>query len=743
MNTTRRTSRCASRHKVVGHAVRAMYLYSGMADIATEYNDDSLTAALETLWDDLTTKQMYVTGGIGPAASNEGFTDYYDLPNESAYAETCASVGLVFWANRMLGRGPNRRYADIMEQALYNGAMSGLSLDGKTFFYENPLESAGKHHRWIWHHCPCCPPNIARLLASIGSYMYAVADDEIAVHLYGESTARFEHRRRQGRAGPEDPLSLGRRHPFRRDARTGRRASRSRCASRNGPMVRRSAVNGEAVDLAAGRRSTAMPASSASGQSGDHVDLDIPLAPRALFANPLVRQDAGRAALMRGPLVYCVEATDNGAGLNGIRLDRRSRPAQDRGNRRAARRRRARSAGHARRGRLGQRRSTEPRRRRAEQTTARFVPYHLWDNREPGEMLVWIRAGELHTVNKMADTGVVLTDIRKSFGSLEVIHGIDLTIAEGAFVVFVGPSGCGKSTLLRMIAGLEEVTDGEIEIKGRNVTDLDPSDRGIAMVFQSYALYPHMSVRENLAFGLKMAHTDAAEIEARVKAASAILKIDHLLDRRPGQLSGGQRQRVAIGRAIVRKPDVFLFDEPLSNLDAELRVSMRIEIARLHRELGNTMIYVTHDQTEAMTLADKIVVLRDGRIEQAGTPREVYENPANIFVAGFIGSPRMNLLNAEWVGAGTIGISGHSKRTPVSGKEFAPGGSDARSSPGASESRVRCSGSLTRQGRFFGVSRGNAISLLPACRRPVAHRRTSLPRPYRDRRRNHPRGGSV
>jgi lactose/L-arabinose transport system ATP-binding protein len=273
----------------------------------------------------------------------------------------------------------------------------------------------------------------------------------------------------------------------------------------------------------------------------------------------------------------------------------------------------------------------------------------------------------------MTETGVVLTDIRKSFGSLEVIHGIDLRIAEGSFVVFVGPSGCGKSTLLRMIAGLEEVTDGEIEIKGRNVTDLDPSDRGIAMVFQSYALYPHMSVRDNLAFGLKMARTQAAEIEARVKAASAILKIDHLLDRRPGQLSGGQRQRVAIGRAIVRKPDVFLFDEPLSNLDAELRVSMRIEIARLHRELGNTMIYVTHDQTEAMTLADQIVVLRDGRIEQTGTPREVYENPANIFVAGFIGSPRMNLLNAEWIGDGKLRVAGQQLPCPLAADGRTPG----------------------------------------------------------------------
>ena len=258
----------------------------------------------------------------------------------------------------------------------------------------------------------------------------------------------------------------------------------------------------------------------------------------------------------------------------------------------------------------------------------------------------------------MDRASVSLNNVQKSYGSLRVVHGIDLEIKEGEFVVFVGPSGCGKSTLLRMIAGLEEVTEGEIAIKGRDVTDLDPSDRGIAMVFQSYALYPHMSVRENLAFGLKMARTDAAEIRRRVDQAASILKIDHLLERRPGQLSGGQRQRVAIGRAIVRKPDVFLFDEPLSNLDAELRVSMRIEIARLHRELGNTMIYVTHDQTEAMTLADQIVVLRNGQVEQSGPPREIYENPANMFVAGFIGSPRMNFLNAVHVGGTRFAIAG-------------------------------------------------------------------------------------
>ncbi|KQT48137.1 ABC transporter ATP-binding protein [Devosia sp. Leaf420] len=256
-----------------------------------------------------------------------------------------------------------------------------------------------------------------------------------------------------------------------------------------------------------------------------------------------------------------------------------------------------------------------------------------------------------------AKCGMRLQNVRKDFGKVPIIHGVDLEISEGDFVVFVGPSGCGKSTLLRMIAGLEEVTDGSIEIGGREVTDLDPSLRGIAMVFQSYALYPHMSVRDNLGFGLSMANVPKDEIARHVAEAARILKLDALLDRRPGQLSGGQRQRVAIGRAIVRKPEVFLFDEPLSNLDAELRVSMRIEIARLHKELGNTMIYVTHDQTEAMTLADKIVVLREGRIEQVGSPREVYENPDNTFVAGFIGSPRMNLLNGTIAGK-TIDIAG-------------------------------------------------------------------------------------
>ena len=260
--------------------------------------------------------------------------------------------------------------------------------------------------------------------------------------------------------------------------------------------------------------------------------------------------------------------------------------------------------------------------------------------------------------------GIELRGVKKSFGAIDVIHGVDLTVSGGEFVVFVGPSGCGKSTLLRMISGLEDVSDGEIHIGGRDVTELDPSKRGIAMVFQSYALYPHMSVRKNLAFGLKVAGTPKAEMDRQIATAAEILKIEPLLDRKPRQLSGGQRQRVAIGRAIVRKPQVFLFDEPLSNLDAELRVSMRIEIARLHRELGNTMVYVTHDQTEAMTLADKIVVLRAGRIEQIGTPEEIYENPSNEFVAGFIGSPRMNITGARFLPDGRVEAGG-SRITPA------------------------------------------------------------------------------
>ena len=242
---------------------------------------------------------------------------------------------------------------------------------------------------------------------------------------------------------------------------------------------------------------------------------------------------------------------------------------------------------------------------------------------------------------------VKLTKTIKKYGNIEVIHGIDLDIEDGEFCVFVGPSGCGKSTLLRMISGLENTTSGNIYIGKDDVTNIDASERGVAMVFQSYALYPHMSVRENMGFGLKMNKTPKKEIDEKVKKASDILKLEPYLDRKPKSLSGGQRQRVAIGRAIVRGPEVFLFDEPLSNLDAELRLEMRVELARLHKELGTTMIYVTHDQVEAMTLADKIVVLNDGRVEQIGTPMELYTNPKNRFVAGFIGSPAMNFFNLE------------------------------------------------------------------------------------------------
>ena len=241
-------------------------------------------------------------------------------------------------------------------------------------------------------------------------------------------------------------------------------------------------------------------------------------------------------------------------------------------------------------------------------------------------------------------SGVSLRAVVKRYGPSQVIHGVDLDVAEGEFCVFVGPSGCGKSTLLRMIAGLEETSAGSIRIGARDVTRLDPAQRGVAMVFQTYALYPHMTVAENMGFGLKMNGHPKAEIREKVARAAAILRLEEFLARKPKALSGGQRQRVAIGRAIVRGPEVFLFDEPLSNLDAELRVEMGVEIARLHREIGATMIYVTHDQVEAMTLADKIVVLRGGHIEQAGRPLDLYRDPDNRFVAGFIGSPAMNFL---------------------------------------------------------------------------------------------------
>ena len=263
---------------------------------------------------------------------------------------------------------------------------------------------------------------------------------------------------------------------------------------------------------------------------------------------------------------------------------------------------------------------------------------------------------------------LTLQSIYKQFEQTRVIHGVDLEVQDGEFVVFVGPSGCGKSTLLRMIAGLDEPSSGQILIDGTEVNDIGAADRGCAMVFQSYALYPHMTVYANMAFGLENAKVPKAEIEHKVQEAAAMLRLDELLQRRPIQLSGGQRQRVAIGRAIVRNPKIFLFDEPLSNLDAELRVSMRTELRELHQRLKSTMIYVTHDQVEAMTMADKIVVLRAGRVEQVGSPETLYQKPCNTFVAGFIGSPRMNFLPFSALGAApglTQGLPNHTDQVGI------------------------------------------------------------------------------
>ncbi|NTF10561.1 sn-glycerol-3-phosphate ABC transporter ATP-binding protein UgpC [Agrobacterium rubi] len=272
-----------------------------------------------------------------------------------------------------------------------------------------------------------------------------------------------------------------------------------------------------------------------------------------------------------------------------------------------------------------------------------------------------------------------LKNLKKSFGSFEIIKGIDLEIEDHEFCVFVGPSGCGKSTLLRLIAGLEEITSGDLLIAGKRVNDVPPDERGLAMVFQSYALYPHMTVRENMGFALKLAKVPQAERDARVEKVAELLELRSYLDRKPKALSGGQRQRVAIGRAIIREPSIFLFDEPLSNLDAALRVQTRIELARLHERLGSTMIYVTHDQVEAMTLADKIVVLKDGKIEQVGSPMELYHHPVNRFVGGFIGSPKMNFITASVASANNSGVEvilpgGARMTVPVSGGKIAGGG---------------------------------------------------------------------
>jgi multiple sugar transport system ATP-binding protein len=274
--------------------------------------------------------------------------------------------------------------------------------------------------------------------------------------------------------------------------------------------------------------------------------------------------------------------------------------------------------------------------------------------------------------------GLNLSNVKKSYGKVDIIKGVDLEIMHGEFVVFVGPSGCGKSTLLRMIAGLEDITDGTVAIGNKVVNDLQPKDRSIAMVFQSYALFPHMTVGENVGFGLKIAGEPKEQIASKVKEAARILKMENLLERKPAELSGGQRQRVAIGRAIVRKPDVFLFDEPLSNLDAALRVNTRAEIAKLHRDLDATMIYVTHDQVEAMTLADRIVVLEAGKVRQYGAPLALYHKPDNKFVAGFIGSPKMNFVNVTVDTATSKTVTVSSKDiskivVPVDGSSVAKG----------------------------------------------------------------------
>lgn len=377
--------------KVVGHAVRAMYLYSGMADIATEYGDDTLRAALDRLWDDLTTKSLYVTGGIGPSAHNEGFTSDYDLPNDTAYAETCASVGLVFWASRMLGMGPDARYADMMERALYNGSISGLSLDGSLFFYENPLESRGKHNRWKWHRCPCCPPNIGRMVASIGSYFYSLADDALAVHLYGDSTARFDI------AGT--PVSLVQTSNYPWDGAVSIRVEPDAPVEftlhlRVPSWCRKATlkVNGAHVDLDAASND-GYAAIRREWQKGDRVELDLDMSISRLFANPQVRQDIGRVALARGPLIYCVEETDNAGQLHRITLPRTAEiEAHPEPNL---------LGGVVTLSATGSRETAEnwddglyrTEAPAVEQAKLKAVPYYAWDNRDPGEMVVWLRDG--------------------------------------------------------------------------------------------------------------------------------------------------------------------------------------------------------------------------------------------------------------------------------------------------------------------------------------------------------------
>ena len=375
--------------KVVGHAVRAMYLYAGLADIATEYGDETLRGALDRLWDDLHAKRLYATGGLGPSAHNEGFTSDYDLPNDTAYAETCAAVGLVFWASRMLGMGPNARYADVMELALYNGSIAGLSLDGALFFYENPLESHGGHHRWTWHRCPCCPPNVGRMVASIGSYLYGVADDAVAVHVYGDSTARLQV------GGRAVTLTQDSRYPWEGAVAIEvevEEPTRFTLHLRVPGWCRgaRVAVNGAPVDVAAATRDGYV-ALERSWQAGDKVTLELAMGPERLYANPAVRQDLGRMALRRGPLLYCAEAVDNPGGVETLRVPRAAPLREafepdllggvvtltgEAGRDDAA-------------GWEGTLYRTDP--PQTAPATFKAVPYFAWDNRAPGAMQVWLR----------------------------------------------------------------------------------------------------------------------------------------------------------------------------------------------------------------------------------------------------------------------------------------------------------------------------------------------------------------
>jgi DUF1680 family protein len=375
--------------KVVGHAVRAMYLYSGMTDIATEYGDDSLRVALDQLWDDLQSKRLYITGGLGPSADNEGFTADYDLPNETAYAETCAAVGLVFWSSRMLGMGPNARYADVMELALYNGSISGLSLDGSLFFYENPLESRGAHNRWQWHRCPCCPPNIARMVASIGSYFYGLSEDALAVHLYGDSTARFEIGGRPVR------LTQTSRYPWSGAVAIDIEAETPTHFALHLRIpgwcrTAKLAVNGEAIDLK-GMTRDGYAAIERTWTSGDTVRLELDMPVERLYANPEVRQDVGRIVLKRGPLVYCLEGTDNAAPLHrllvphGASFTACEEPDLLGGVVILAGTVKAEASADW----DGQLYRTEP--PETSDVAIKAVPYFAWDNREPGEMLVWLR----------------------------------------------------------------------------------------------------------------------------------------------------------------------------------------------------------------------------------------------------------------------------------------------------------------------------------------------------------------